>query len=292
MGEQPLISILTPSFNQVDFVADCLDSVARQTHARVEQIVVDAGSSDGTLELLRARANARLQVLVRPGMPQAEALNVALDASKGSIIGWLNTDDAYLGIDALAVAVTVFDGDPDAVVVYGDGVIAGEDGSILRYVRTSASRLGRRQETSPLVQPAVFIRRDALAERFVRPGLQLTLDYELWLWLRTRGRFAKVHRVLAVDRDHGARKTRAKADVLREERTVVWTEYDLRSSPPKPLVLAARWLQRLRGLKPLLRLEREYDFAFPGNVDGRWPRTRRQLLRTQASLISEGRAQR
>jgi glycosyltransferase involved in cell wall biosynthesis len=284
MADMPLVSILTPSFNQIDFVLDCLDSVCRQTHKPLEHIVVDAGSTDGTLELLRSRADDDLQVLVRPGTSQAEAVNIALEASAGSIIGWLNTDDAYLGVDAVAAAVAAFSRDLEGVVAYGNGVIAGENGSILRYVRTSA-RLERRRETSPLVQPAVFIRRGVLAHRFLRPDLQLTLDYELWLWLRTRGRFVKVNRALAIDRDHGGRKMRAQTGVLRDERVRIWTEYGLRPALPRPIVLCGRWLQRVAGLAPLLRLERDYEFAFTGRLDGRWPRVTRQLLRTQASLF-------
>src|SRR5439155_25014248 len=152
----PLVSVLTPSLSQVDFVADCLRSVRSQTHPPIEHIIVDAGSTDGTLELLKGCEDDGVQVLVRPETSQAEALNLALEASRGSIIGWLNTDDAYLGTDAVAVAVAAFAEDPDAVVVYGDGVIVGEGGRILRYVRTSAAQLGRRRKTSPLVQPAAF----------------------------------------------------------------------------------------------------------------------------------------
>src|SRR5712671_7361166 len=92
---RPLVSVLTPSFNQAGWLADNLRSVAAQTYPSVEHVVMDGGSSDSSIELLERHERAGLTWRSERDRGQSHALNKAFALSSGEIIGWLNSDDAY-----------------------------------------------------------------------------------------------------------------------------------------------------------------------------------------------------
>jgi hypothetical protein len=201
----------------------------------------------------------------------------------------MNTDDAYFSTDAVSQAVDAFAKNPDAVAVYGDAVIADAHGNILRHSSVSARRLRRLQGVSPLVQPAVFFRRSAVRERFLREDLEARIDFELWLYLRRRGRFVKIHKVLAVDRDYAARKTQNLGESAKGEDTELCVEYGLRGPLPRLASSPLRWGRRLLGVPVLLSLER-YNLAWTATLDGRTRRVVRQLTHSQRALSAIGRA--
>ena len=281
----PLVSVLTASLNQAAFVGDCLASVRRQDYEPIEHIVVDGDSSDGTLEILRGERREALSVFVEPGSSQSEALNAAFARSSGEIVGWLNTDDAYFGVDAVSTVVEAFGRNPHCVAVYGDAVMIDERGRVLRHVSTSVPTPRRMETLSPLVQPAVFFRREAVADDFLREDLNLVMDYELWLRLQSRGPFRKVNRILAVDRDYAGRKTRSLTAETAEELERLALAYGI---PPddraRPLRAVSRWLRRVSGLGPLLTVERRYRLAFAAELDAGGRRLVRQLALPQRFL--------
>lgn len=278
----PTVSILTPSLDQVEWLRQSLDSVALQSYDRIEHVVVDGGSSDGSATVLR-QANVRLLELA--GSSQADALNAAFLASSGEIVGWLNTDDAYVTTEAVAMAVDALRRHPDAVAVYGDGFCVDGNGRILRHICADASRLDVIRPTSPLCQPSVFFRRDVVGGQLVRGDLELFLDYELWLRLRRRGSFVKVNEVLAIDRDHPRRKTQTLATRVPAEMTVLASEYDLTTVESRTLARARRWRARVRGVLPLVELAtRRGNLAFDVWPEPTWRRLVRQLFVPQRFL--------
>ena len=280
----PLVSILSPSLNQARFVRDCLASIARQDYPHVEHIVVDGGSTDGTVEILRSDGGESMRLIVEPSS-QSGALNRAFAESRGEIIGWLNTDDAYFGVEAVRLAVEALSRHPRAAVVYGDAAIVDESGRVLRHVLTDASRLTRVESVSPLVQPAAFIRREVIADRFLRDDLDVAMDYELWLRLAREHDFEKVDRILAVDRDYAAAKSRARGDDLQAELAGIARDYGIPLDGRARFVRAVeRLARRFRGVRPLLTLEGDYDFAYPARIDARWRRALRQVAVPQRSL--------
>jgi glycosyltransferase involved in cell wall biosynthesis len=90
------LSILTPSYNQAEFLERCLASVREQGHADVEHIVVDGGSTDGSAELLQSHARELAWWVSEPDGGQSHALNKALARATGDVVGWINSDDYYL----------------------------------------------------------------------------------------------------------------------------------------------------------------------------------------------------
>jgi glycosyltransferase involved in cell wall biosynthesis len=276
--DPPLVSILTPSFDQGRFLPDCLASVARQTYPRVEHVVMDGGSTDGSLDVL-AGAGDSVRWTSEPDRGQADAVNKAFEASTGEIVGWVNSDDGLFAADSVERVVAAFAEHPDAGVVYGDAALVDESGRILRHHR-SRWPAGSLPLVSPIVQPAAFFRRSAIeaGEPLLRIDLHFYLDYELWLRLRSRGvRFVHLPAVVAVDRDHPQRKVRTSDDAFRRESGQLAAEHGPVFGAPR-LRRAGGLLRRMRGLPAVWSWER-YEPAFPWRVDGRLRRLVRQVAR-------------
>jgi glycosyltransferase involved in cell wall biosynthesis len=247
----PLVSILTPSFEQGEYIADCIASVQAQTHPAVEHVVFDGGSTDSTLDVLRA-APPSVRWVSEPDRGQADALNKAYASSRGSVIGWLNSDDAYFDREAIAGAVEILQSRPEIDLVYGHGALVGADNELLHYLWAPPFIGKLFQYANFIVQPTVFIRKSALGPTLVDERLEFTVDRELWLRLWREGRqFARLDRVVAIDRHHGARKSVAIEDVGRSEDAELSVRYGIphnlrHAAVPKLFRVGARlWGARL-----------------------------------------------
>jgi glycosyltransferase involved in cell wall biosynthesis len=277
-NDLPLVSILTPSFNQGRFLRDCLDSVARQTYCRIEHIVMDGGSTDESREVL-AEDGETVRWSSEPDRGQADAVNKAFEESTGEIVGWVNSDDGLFAVDTVEQLVAAFEQTPDAGVVYGDAALVDESGLIVRHYRSRWPD-GPLPPVSPLAQPAAFFRRSVIepGEALLQVDLHRYLDYELWLRLRGRGvRFVHLPAVVAVDRDHPQRKVRTMDALVAQESKQLVEVY----GP----VFGHRRFRRIRGL--LWRLRGvpavwdwgKYEPAFPWRTDRLAPRLVRQVAR-------------
>jgi glycosyltransferase involved in cell wall biosynthesis len=221
----PLVSVLTPSFNQAGWLADNLRSVAAQTHPAVEHVVMDGGSSDGTVDVLRRHERADLTWRSEPDRGQSHALNKAFAMSHGPIIGWLNSDDAYFGSNVIEAAVRIFEADPDVAVVYGHALLVNAQGLVLQVLWAPPFSRTLLRLHDFIVQPAVFIRRDVLGDRLADESYDYTMDYELWLRLARHHRFKRLDRIVAVDRHHAARKSYTMKDVGEAEHARLERQY-------------------------------------------------------------------
>jgi glycosyltransferase involved in cell wall biosynthesis len=199
------VSILTPSFNQGRFLGDCIRSVAAQTYRPLEHIVCDGGSTDETLDVLR-RAPASVHWVSEPDRGQSHALNKAFSRSTGDILGWLNSDDAYADPQAVETAVDLFRRRPDVDVVYGHAALANADGLILQMIWSPPFSYRLLPIVNFVVQPTVFLRRSILGESVVDEAFDYALDRELWLRLGSTTRFARIDRIVGIDRHHPDRK--------------------------------------------------------------------------------------
>jgi glycosyltransferase involved in cell wall biosynthesis len=206
LPRQPLVSVLTPSFNQRRWLVETLGSVARQTYPHLEHVVVDGGSTDGSVDVLRTVLPAATWIS-EPDDGQSEALNKAFDRSRGEIIGWLNSDDAYLFDDVVQRVVDYFRDNPDVDVVYGHGALVNEDGRLLHVMWTPPYRKTVLWRENFISQPAVFIRRHVLEDGFLDESFHYTMDHELWLRLASKHSFGRIDKVLAIDRHQAQRKS-------------------------------------------------------------------------------------
>ena len=206
-----LVSIVTPSYQQGRFIEGTLESVWRQRQSTpghaLEHIVMDGGSTDGTVEILE-RWRGRLSFSTGPDGGQTAAINAGMSAARGEILAYLNSDDIYYD-NAVATAVAAFEADSSADVVYGDADFIDAEGRVLRAYPPETWSLERLKLVCFPCQPAVFFRR-RVVERFglFDPRFDHCMDYEYWLRLGMAGvRFVHIPARLAASRLHAAAKT-------------------------------------------------------------------------------------
>jgi glycosyltransferase involved in cell wall biosynthesis len=201
-----LVSVVTPSLNQARYLRDAIESVRWQTYSPIEHVVVDGGSSDGTLELVRGFEGLRW--ISEPDRGQSHALNKGFALAEGEVLGWLNADDAYLP-NAVAEGVRAL-ADGDVALVYADVTRVNDDGLHPRRIRSRPQwdlwtevNLG-----CGIYSPSVFFTREALeAVGPLDESLHLTMDYDLWLRIGKRYGARHVDAVWSVQRIHDDAKT-------------------------------------------------------------------------------------
>lgn len=180
----PLVTIVTPSYNQGRYLRDAIDSVLAQDYPHVEYLVVDGGSSDETRDVL-ASYNGRVSWTSEPDRGQAHAINKGFRRARGSILGWLNSDDVYAP-GAISRAVEAFRSNPDAGLVYGNGGILDQAGKVVRrFEEIEPFSLWRLVHCLDyILQPAAFFRReDAVRVGLLDEELEFALDWDLWIRL-------------------------------------------------------------------------------------------------------------
>jgi glycosyltransferase involved in cell wall biosynthesis len=217
---RPLVTVVTPSFNQGRFIRATIESVLEQDYPRIEYLVIDGGSTDETVSILK-EYSGRLRWVSERDRGQAHAINKGWRQASGSLVAYLNSDDVYLP-GAVAQAVAALDGHPEAAAVYGEGYHVDERGAILERYPTEPFNADRLRETCFICQPTVFMRRDAV-ERvgYLDESLRYCMDYDLWIRLVRAGKvLSHVPRYLASTRLHADAKTlgqrgQAHAEILR-----------------------------------------------------------------------------
>lgn len=203
------VSVVTPSFNQGRFIQRTIQSVLSQDMPGLEYIVVDGGSTDGTLEILRAYQD-RLTWLSEKDEGQADAVNKGIRLASGDVIGWLNSDDIYYP-GALAAVVEFLEAHPEFGVVYGEAYHIDENDNVIAPYPTRDWDFHLLTQTCYICQPATFFRRCLWVQwGGLDASLHYAMDYEYWLRLAQRGvRFGRLRRVVAGSRLHSGAKTLA-----------------------------------------------------------------------------------
>jgi glycosyltransferase involved in cell wall biosynthesis len=242
MKHSPLISVVTPSFNQAHFIRDALASVQYQNYKDFEHLVIDGMSTDGTLDILRNLSGNTMQKnpiwISEPDTGQSEALNKGFHRAKGEIIGWLNSDDRYRP-DCFGHVAKAFEDNPEIDIVYGDYRTINDIGEPLQIRREIAFSAFILQYHRILYIPttATFFRRRVFEDNnWLNENLQYAMDLEFFIRLSERGyRFMHIPKILADFRLHPSSKTCRYSDRQRvEHQQVVLTTApllrDLRSS--------------------------------------------------------------
>ncbi len=228
-----LVSVVTPSYNQAAYLEQTIRSVLDQDHPQLEYIVVDGGSTDGSLEIIRRYAARLAWWTSEKDSGQAEAINKGMKRAHGGIVAWLNSDDRYLP-GAVSGAVQAFAEHPRAVLVYGDmRAVDGENRTLnlLRYRQLSLEELLCFQIIG---QPAVFMRRQAFeAAGGLNPSFHFMLDHQLWIKIAQQGEIAHVGSLWAAARYHPQAKNRAQATGFAREALSVlaWMESEPKLAP-------------------------------------------------------------
>jgi len=136
----PYSSIVTPCFNMAKYLPEAIESVLRQNYPRIEYIVIDGGSKDGTLDILE-RYKDRLRYVSGPDRGPSDATYKGLRQAHGEVLGWLNADDSYLP-GAIRKAVEYFQTHPATDVIYGEGWWIDETGATIGRCEATTERQG------------------------------------------------------------------------------------------------------------------------------------------------------
>lgn len=184
MTEQyPLVSIVTASFNSAAYLAKAIDSVRAQDYPNIEHLVIDGGSKDGTVELLRSYGD-RVTWVSEPDRGQSHALNKGWSRARGEIFGWLDADNVYEPT-AIREAVALLNGRADAGMVYGGVLDVDEQGHVVREYMPPEFTLREFllfAEFNFIPPSSVFMRREALLRAgLLDVDLHYTMDFDLWL---------------------------------------------------------------------------------------------------------------
>jgi len=205
---RPLVSIIMPSFNQGEFIAEAIDSVLAQDYPAIEFVVIDGGSTDTTLDVLRGYGD-RVHWTSGPDAGQSDAIHRGFLAASGKYIAWLNSDDRYLP-GAVSAAVEMLEAEPEVALVYGNGEYIDRDGAVTKTLtEVQPWNMEQLLKSGDFVfQPSTFFRRDAyLAVGGLDLDLHYCMDYDLWIRLGARYPVRYTSRVLSQARIYSETKS-------------------------------------------------------------------------------------
>jgi len=208
-NEDPLVSVVTPSYNQARFLEETIRSVLAQDYPHVEYLLVDGGSSDGSLEIIRKYADELAWWVSEPDRGQTDAINKGFAQAQGDIFAWLNSDDTYEP-GAISEAVAFLQSHPQVGMVYGDANFINAQGEVIGKFNAQQTNLKRLRRGGVYIPQQSAFWRAALWQQ-VAPldsSVYFAMDYDLWV------RLAKITelrylpgRIWANFRLHGDAKT-------------------------------------------------------------------------------------
>jgi glycosyltransferase involved in cell wall biosynthesis len=211
LSQQPLVSIVTPSYNQAAYLEQTLTSVLDQDYPRLEYLVVDGASTDGSVEIIRRYAGKLAWWVSEKDSGQAEAINKGFSHARGEIVAWLNSDDYYLP-GTISAVVRAFHANPEALLVYGDMQAVDSVGRVINLLTYRQLSLEGLLCFHIIGQPAVFMRRAALEQAGeLDLAYHCMLDHQLWLRIVMNGEITHIEQTWSAARYHPAAKNRARA---------------------------------------------------------------------------------
>ncbi len=215
-SDRPQLTVVTPTFNQARFIGETLRSVLdQQLGPRLEYIIQDAESSDGTERIVQSwapefeRQGVRWRYVREKDRGQSDAINRGWAVAQGEILAYLNSDDRYAP-GALSAALQFFETHPDTRWAYGGWRLITESGAVYRSIQPERYRRSALLNYCNIGQPACFFRRTLLAEVGpLREDLHLAMDYDLWLRFAERGPAGIIPAVIADMRYYASAKSSA-----------------------------------------------------------------------------------
>lgn len=198
-AQAQLVSVVTPSYNTGEFIEETILSVKNQTYPHIEHIIMDGGSTDGTLDTIKKyEGSYNMSWVSEPDEGQSDAVNKGWKRAKGEILGWLNSDDTYLP-HAVETAVKFLNDHPETSMVYGECNIINESSQVTGRCQARLFDLrGMLCRGNMVPQPAAFLRREVLDEvGYLDTNLHFSMDFDLWLRIALKFKVAYIPQYLA-----------------------------------------------------------------------------------------------
>jgi glycosyltransferase involved in cell wall biosynthesis len=270
MKSNPLVCIVTPSFNQARFLEETLRSVELQDYRPIHQIVIDGGSRDETAKLLEAWEAQEhgdgysFEWISEPDRGHADALNKGFDRARGEIVGWLNSDDVYFDVGAIQRSVSAFAQHPDVDLVFGDVALISECSGLQMIWCFPEFNYARALRGYLFSQPTALFRKALIDRHRLEPTLNLAPDTALWLTMGREAKFFHVGAIPAADRDHRGRLTNVSRTALQQAHDQLMRAY---GAPMRASLLEklrdrlTKVCMRLWGLVYLARLAGDNELA-------------------------------
>ena len=202
------MSIVTPSFNQARYLEAAIQSVLSQNYPRLEYIIVDGGSTDGSVEIIKRYESKLAWWVSEKDRGQTDAINKGFAHAKGNFLAWINSDDTYEP-NAILSAVKFLQQHPEVGLVYGDANYINEDGRIIgRFPAAQTDLVRLRRGYVHIPQQAAFFRADLWrAVEPLDPSFYFAMDYDLWVRLAARSQVKYIPQMWANFRLHKSGKT-------------------------------------------------------------------------------------
>ncbi len=283
----PRVSVVTPSYNQAQFLEETIRSVLLQGYPNLEYIIIDGGSTDGSVEIIRKYKPWLAYSVSEPDEGQVFAIVKGWEQSSGEIMAYLNSDDTYLP-GAITNAVNALELNPEAGAVCGRELRIDDSGMVIseRFVSAESITLLDLLLFNFVPQPATFLRRSALEQAGgLDTRFQLVFDFELWTRVACCRGIKCIPEVLATTRWHSDTKTLTQRPAIAQELTRVVTKtfespYGSQLSPKERRLIRAK----LNCLFAAIYLENPCKHGFGAVVSAlaailNWPLITPRLLR-------------
>lgn len=265
----PKITVITPSYNQVEFLEECISSVLDQKYPKLEYIIIDGGSTDGSIEIIKKYEDKVSFWVSEPDAGQSDAINKGLKKCTGKLVSWLNADDFYFPGALSAVAETYLQ-NPNASFYFGNGWRVDKKGKIKgRFFPTDQLVFNREAlilGLNYILQPATFINStDLLKVGYLNPSLKFGMDTDLWIRLSEIRPPQPIPEFIAATREYGLTKTATGGFERVEELRRIAEKYSGLSMTPGVLCY---FLDTLNNMLP--RLERVFPSSFRRQIEAFW----------------------
>jgi glycosyltransferase involved in cell wall biosynthesis len=246
-------SIITPSYNQARFIEKTIQSVLKQRYLDFEHIIIDGGSTDGTIEILKKYPHLRWKCERDRG--QADAINKGLRMATGEILAWINSDDYYLP-GAFERVARAYQDIPGPDIVFGDVLVVTEADRVI--ARRRALPYDYRMlllGTNYIQQPALFFNRRALEKAgYLDETLHYSLDWDMWLRFGKAGmKFKLICAPLAALRWHKEAKSFAQRSQMLTDTRCVRNRYWSEAAQRWGFLVRSYYILKVQMVKLLLR---------------------------------------
>jgi glycosyltransferase involved in cell wall biosynthesis len=281
-SDLPRISVVTPSFQQAEFLEETIRSVLLQGYPNLEYLILDGGSADGSVAIIRKYERWLAHWYSAPDRGQPNAVQAGWASSSGEILAYLNSDDTYLP-NALITAARALRAHPHAAAICGGELLMDARGWVLAERPTLSATLDDLLRLKFLPQPAMFLRR-AMVEQAggIDPQYQTAFDFDLWIRVAQVGQIYCVPQVLATTRLHWSAKTLTRRrDVARELEQIITRALD-------PVCAPELSEHKRRALRANLHrvLVAIYLEDFPTNARQAWAHTQQALSAAPLSVFA------